>query len=168
MSVDGFQTVGVSQHNVVAVASGVVACHAHFAVEGRHNGVARVHLHVDTLVHASEGGAVAVVRGHGARGRRHAEAPQVDAEAVGHLARGVRVGTVRNPGTIEKVGVVGLHVTLYGALYGHGIYGTQTAVNGRLSCYQVLSMHRRPHSCQQQAHSGAAQVSQYHGRIIWG
>ena len=89
VAVDGFQSVIVAYHNVVAVASCLVPYDTHLSAESGSDGVADVHLNVDTLVHASP--AAAEVRGHHLARGGHAEMLKVDEERVGQLRRMVGV-----------------------------------------------------------------------------
>ena len=63
MAVDGLKVVGVTQHDIVAVAAALVFCHPHAAVEGGAYGVADVYLQVDAFMHAAETAAIAIGRG---------------------------------------------------------------------------------------------------------
>ena len=59
VTVDGFETVRVTNHHIVSVASGIVAHHAHFTVKSGDNRVAGINFNVQTFVHAAEGGTIA-------------------------------------------------------------------------------------------------------------
>ena len=109
----------MAHHYVVTIAAFIVAHHAHLAIKGRNDGVARIDLDVESLMYPLEGGTVTVTRSDIARRRGHAESTQVDDEAVGHLFTLIGMGAVGHPRIVNGTAiVVDLEVALYGTLYG--------------------------------------------------
>ena len=128
----------MADDKVVAKALGLVAAHAHFAVESGVDGVARAQVEVDALVHATELGPIAVVRGDLA-GNGHMVAADVDDGAVGHLALaewvyapGVHAIGEDFDAWLCDVGDVGQHVALEqaDAIGGVGAAGHEGLVIG--------------------------------------
>ena len=151
----------MANHHVVAVAAFVVAHHAHLAVEGRHYGVAGVDLDVQSLVYSLEGGTVAEAGGDVAGGGGHAEAAQVDAEAVGHFFGLVGMGAVGNPRGVYFA-AHGSEVALYGTLDGHAVDGAEAAVDGSLTGDEVLRKCADGKSCAQKDEGRTPQDAEVH------
>lgn len=77
VSVDGLETIGVTDDDEVSVAVTFVFDDAHFAREGRTDGVSDEDFDVCAVVLAAEGGSVAVVAGDESAVARHVELSQV-------------------------------------------------------------------------------------------
>ena len=89
MSVDGLQTVRMTDYDILAIAAGLVSHDAHLAGEGCADGVADIDFNVQTLVHAAPAGTE--VARHDAARCRHAEVAKVDGIFVRKLSFAVSV-----------------------------------------------------------------------------
>ena len=82
MSIDGLQSVGMPDNDVLAVACGLVSDDAYFSRECCPDGIADVYLDVKSLVLSSASGSE--IACHHPALCWHAEVLEVDAEGVGH------------------------------------------------------------------------------------
>ena len=147
VSIDGFESVGVTDDHVVTIALALIGHHPHLAVKDGADGVAHIDLDVGAVVVAAERTAVAVVGGHEAAVAGHAEATQVDAELPGH---GHAVGTASPvvPGGVQvTAGVLQIieegargGIFLEHAAQAQGIDHLHLLINGGLACQQVLGL----------------------------
>lgn len=92
MTVDGLQTIGMTDDNIVAVASGFVAHNTHLTGKGGTDGVADIYFDVQAFVHTAP--ATTEVAGDDAARRGHAEMTKVDDKGVGQLGSAVGVSVV--------------------------------------------------------------------------
>ena len=90
MAIDGFEAVGVSEHDVVAVAAALESRQAHLAVECGAHGIAHPQVEVHTLMHAPKPRAVAIGR-IDAAGHRHVIFAHVDDGRLRHVGVAVAV-----------------------------------------------------------------------------
>ena len=130
MSVDGLQTVVMTDDHIFAIALGLVFHNADLTAESGTDGIADIDLDVKSLVLASPTGTE--VGCHHAARRRHAETTEVDAERVGQgsLAMGIYVVPVlieigrgvlkflADNQPLKDDGVNGFHLTVDGGLLG--------------------------------------------------
>ena len=96
MAVDGLQSVGVAEDHVVTISFGLIVGEAHFAFESGVDCVVRTDVKVDTFVHATETGAVAIV-GVDLAGNGNVISRHVDHFAVGHFRFAEGVDTLAVP-----------------------------------------------------------------------
>lgn len=150
VTVDGFKAVVVTDYDVVAVTFGFIVDDANLAIESARNGVADVHLDVETLVHTSEGGAVTVVGGDYAAGGRHGETSEVDAVVLGCLLGTVAMYCLGVPRRVElcvlEVDFCEIRRLLKGELFFDGfidynrVNSLHLTVDGSLSSNKILSL----------------------------
>ena len=60
------------------------------------------------------------------------------------------MGAGGDPRLVDLTAVIQLEVALHGPLYGHRVNGAQSAVDGRLTGYEILCKKRGAHGCGQQ------------------
>ena len=96
MTVDRFQTVGVTQNHIMAITLTLEIGKAHATVKRCIDSIADLQFEVDTLMLAAEARAVAIRRSDITR-TRHCKLADVDHLAVGHRQTGIGVDTARIP-----------------------------------------------------------------------
>ena len=97
MSIDSFQSVGVTNNDVFAISCALIFDDAHLAGECGADGVTDIHLDVQSLVLAAPSGTE--VGGDDAAGGRHGKVAEVYTERVGQF--GCLVGVSIVPLVIE-------------------------------------------------------------------
>ena len=135
VTIDGLQAVVVANHDVLAIALCLIFHHAHHAREGSTDGIARIHLDVQTLMLAAPAGTE--VRRDNAARRWHAEVAQVNFVMVGQLrgAVGVDVVPVGIQILCRQTGVFAFQKLIVG----EGINGSHLLVDRGLTGQQILS-----------------------------
>lgn len=141
VTVDGFKTVVVADNYVLAIAAGIVADDAHFAVEGCIDGIANIDFNVKTLVHAAESRPIAEIARHVSARRGHGKASQVNLKTIGDKGRRVAVCVGVVPRGVESEAVLHL-ICLYEPLQCNRIDRLEFAVNGRLAGNEILTIAR--------------------------
>lgn len=146
MSVDGFQSVRVTDDNVFAVSSSVILYDSHFARPCGADGIANIDLDVKPLVGTTPA-ATEVARDDTAW-RRHMESTQVDAVFLWKRGHDVYARCV--PAVVKFIGGhLDVLLRLQAVEY-HGVYAGSPAVDGGLARDQVLCcrvLARQCHDC---------------------
>ncbi len=77
VTVDGFETVGVTDDDIIAISFGLIVGQTHLAVESGVDSVVATDSEVDAFVHAAEASSVTVI-GSDLTGAGHGESGDVD------------------------------------------------------------------------------------------
>ena len=138
MTIHCFQTIWMTNHNIVTKALAVECYHTDFSAKCRHNGISGINFHINTFVLATEAATIAIVGRHVPTGCWHRKITQINFEIsrLGNIS--ICVYVIVSPRGVEIRHHCG-YFLLIGFQQTYGINSLQLFIHISLPCHQVLT-----------------------------
>ena len=135
VAVVGLQTIRVTDHDIFAIATGVIPHNAHLARPCGTDGVADIDFDIKTLVSATP--TATKITSDDTTGRRHVEASEIDTVFIGEDTRDMYAGVAPR---VVQVACWHLCILFHSqTVENHCVNTCRTAIDGCLTSKQVLS-----------------------------